>query len=329
MDMQKVKRLSISMIAGVTFVALVALYGIAGVTNIEPGEVGLKVVKIGMERGIDKLTLNTGIHWVEPFTNDVAIYDTRAKQYDLPDVPSTTMDGQPIRVDLSVELSLVDVNVPSLHETIGANYYEQVVKPAVRSTLRNTTTGKLSDEIYTGEGRAFVQDTMQKVLQTKLEPKGIHILVNLRALDFSNQDFVKKLEEKAKAAQQITVNERLAKAAEWEAQKVANIAEGEKQKRIKSAEAEREELRLNGEGERLKKEETAKGILAIAKAEAEGARLQVSAYGDGKTYASVKWAENLGPNVKVWGVPTGAPGTASFIDLNGMVKGAFSGVSAK
>jgi len=78
---------------------------------------------------------------------------------------------------------------------------------------------------------------------------------------------------------------------------------------------------------RQKKEQEAKGILAIAQAEAEGTRLQVNAFGDGKTYASVKWAENLGPNVKVWGIPTGTPGTTSLMDINGIVKGAFTGAA--
>jgi hypothetical protein len=60
----------------------------------------------------------------------------------------------------------------------------------------------------------------------------------------------------------------------------------------------------------------------------EGTRLQVQAYGDGKTYASVKWAENLAPKLKVWGVPTGSPGTGTMVDLNGMLKGAFTGTPA-
>lgn len=72
-----------------------------------------------------------------------------------------------------------------------------------------------------------------------------------------------------------------------------------------------------------------KGILAIARAKAEGTRLQVQAYGSGETYASVKWAENLAPKLKIYGIPTGAPGTTSLMDLNGMLQGKLTGMVGK
>jgi hypothetical protein len=99
------------------------------------------------------------------------------------------------------------------------------------------------------------------------------------------------------------------------------FGEGQKLKRIAEAEANREELKLEGEGQRLKQEEEAKGILAIAKAKAEGTRLQVNAYGSGATYASVKWAESIGPDFKVYGVPVGAEGTTTIMDLAGKLSG--------
>jgi len=33
----------------------------------------------------------------------------------------------------------------------------------------------------------------------------------------------------------------------------------------------------------------------------------------GAELVSIAWAENLGPNVKVYGVPTGAEGTSTFL----------------
>lgn len=319
-------------ISGAVLIVIVLIYGLAGITEIDPGEVGLVVQMIGNNRGIQEDPLATGTHWIEPFSNDVVTYDTRAQQYYLYDpksdagVPAATMDGQPILVDVSLEVSLLPSNVKNLHQGIGSRYYDQVVYPKARSLIREWTARKLSDEIYTGEGRKFVQDGIESELHKMLADKGINVIVNLRDIVFTNKGFVATLERKAEAAQKVIIAEREAEAAVNNAKKVANDAEGEKQKRIKAAEAEREELRLNGEGERLKQEEIAKGILAIKKAEAEGARLQVQAYGDGKTYASVKWAENLGPNVKVYGIPTGAPGTSSIVDLNGVIKNAFGGV---
>jgi len=311
--------------------AIVLLYAIAGISNIDPGEVGILVKMLGSDRGMQKETLSTGMHWIDPFTYDVVVYDARSRQFQegLQDIPSQTKDGQPILVDLSLELSLVPSKVPDLHEKVGRGYFQQVVYPDIRSAVRNTTTTQLSDEIYTGQGRATVQENIQKIMEAKLSEFGINIKVNLRDVDFTNQQFVKTLELKAEAAQKVIIEKRNAEAAEQTAIKNANLAEGDKQKRIKAAEADREERRLKGEGDRLEKEETAKGILAIAKAEAEGTKLRREALAGkgGAELVSIEWAKNLGPNVKVYGVPTGSPGTTNLMDLNGLVGGAFKGVA--
>lgn len=321
----------VQMVSVGVLLAIGAIYGLAGITIVDPGEVGIIVKMIGSERGMQSETLDTGARWVDPFRYDVIVYDTKSRQhYDgLSDMPSQTKDGQPILVDISLELMLIDENVPLLHEHIGKNYYSQVVYPTLRSAVRNTTTTQLSDEIYTGKGRSHVQQSLQSIMDEKLEPNGIKAVVNLRDVEFTNTDFVATLEQKAKAAQKVVIEERNAEAAQQTAIKMANLAEGEKQKRIKAAEADREERRLKGEGDRLEKEEAAKGNLALYRAEAEGTRLQVRAYGGGDTYASVKWAENMGPNIKVYGFPTGSPGTSSIMDLNGLMSGAFSGVLPK
>ena len=320
---------NVQAIAGLSLFSILVLYLAAGYTHISPGIVGLKIQMLGEKKGA-YTTLNTGVTWIEPFVYDVVKYDARLKQYILESLPAQTKDGQPIKVDVSLEIGLVDKAVPTLNENIGKNWYGEVVYPAARSALRNSTALKLSDEIYTGEGRLEVQDHVDKVLKQKLEPYGFRVAVNLREISFTNDDFVRTLERKAKAAQEVTIKEREAQAAAQEAVRIKNIAEGNKQKKIKEAEAERENLRLQGEGERLKQQETAKGILAVKLAEAEGARRLTEAYtGPGAKYvAQIEWARHLGPNVKVYGVPTGAPGTSSIIDINSVLQGAFKGVSA-
>jgi regulator of protease activity HflC (stomatin/prohibitin superfamily) len=303
---------------------MLMLYGLGGINNIDPGEVGLKVKMLGANRGMQQDTLDTGTHWVEPFMFDVVVYDTRLKQYILQDMPASTRDGQPVQVDLSLEVGLADANVPNLHERIGVNYYDQVVYPATRSSIRNRAAQADSDVVYTGKGRKEIQDRVESDLKTRLTSFGVLVSVNLRKIEFLNEEFVNTIEEKARAAQKIEIETRNAAAAEQQAIRMANIAEGEKQKRIKAGEAQREELRLQGEGQRLQQEEQAKGILAVATAEAEGIRLKQEAVSGpgGATYASIRWAETLGPNVKVLGYPLGAPGTYGLFGVDGVLANA-------
>ena len=236
-------------------------------------------------------------------------------------MPSNTADGQPISVDLSLEVSLNPALVPDLHQKVGRDYMERVVFPALRSNIRNHTSQKTSDEIYTGAGRRFVQDIIQAEMREKLEPLGILISVNLRDIHFLNQDFIKVLEDKAEAQQRVTIAERQAAQAANDAIRVGNTAEGEKQKSIKVAEATRETRRLEGEGYRLQKEEEAKGILAVATAEAEGTRLKALALSGAGSSAlvSMEWAKQMGPNVKVYGYPLGAPGTTGIFNVDGIL----------
>ena len=295
--------------------AIGILYGISGISSIDPGEVGLVVEQFGKERGIRSTTLNTGTHWVDPFTNDVIVVDTRLRKYEQLDIPSNTKDGQPILVDVVFEIGLLDHNVPALIENIGTDWYTQVVYPAARSAIRNNTSEHMSDAVYTGAGRAKIQEELTTELASRLEPMGIRLTANLSDIEFTNSDFVRTLEEKAKAAQQEVIQQRLAAAAVEEALKVKATAEGERFKREQAAQARMYELQKEGEGERLKQEEIALGILAVGQAEADVIKLKANALvgAGGELYRDIEVLGGLGEQVEFYGVPTGAEGTKTYI----------------
>lgn len=323
--LKTMKKITISLSAAAMLAFVGFTYGVAGLVNIEPGEVGLMVKMLGSDRGMQQETLDTGTRWVDPIRYDVPVYDTRSYQEEVQDLEAQTKDGQPVLVDISMEISLDDKGVPNLHESIGKDYYHKVVYPAFRAITRNSIGTEYSDDVYTGEARERIQERVNNLLANKLTDYGINVTINFRDLDFVNQEFVRTLEAKAIAGQKEEINRREAIAAEQEAIRVANVAEGQKQKTIKEAEAAAEQLRLQGLGERRQNEERAIGILAIATAEAEGIRLRNEAMDGpgGEKIVQMAWAENLGPNVQVWGVPTGAPGTNSIMDLNGILRDAF------
>lgn len=310
--------------AGLLIVGIVGLYGIAGINVVDPGEVGVVVKYYGENKGMQDYTFDSGLYWREPFKYDVILYDVKSKQYELKDVRAGTKDGQPISVDVSFEIALSDSGVPNLHETVGKNYFDEVVYPAARATIRTATSNQLSDEVYTGDGRTKIQEELNEKLQTRLKSRGIRIQANLRDISFQNADFVATLERKAKADQEEEIQRRLAAAAREEAQKVKATAEGERYKREQAAQANAYELQKEGEGQRQKQEEIAKGILAVGLAEAEVTKEKRAALAGpgGQEMVAIAWAENLGPNVKVYGFPTGAPGTNSIIDVNSVIQGA-------
>jgi regulator of protease activity HflC (stomatin/prohibitin superfamily) len=325
--LDRAKSMGIRIIAGVVLAVIVGLYGLSGITHVELGEVGLSIKAVGGDRGSVEV-LTPGTQWVEPFSNDVVNYDARLKQYALDDTTASTQDGQPINMDVSLEIGLVSTFVPTLHKDMGPNWFENVVYPSAITEIREATASVKSDEIYTGEGRAKVQALATKALAEKYAKSGIRIAVNVRDVTFTNKAYVTLLEQKAGASQQEIIQTRQAAAAVQEAIKVANIAEGQKQKRIKEAEAQKEEQRLAGEGSRAAKEAEAAGNLALALAEARGvaAKREALEGAGGERMVQLEWAKQLGPNVKVYAIPTGSPGTTSIMDLNGVLKDAFKGV---
>ena len=60
-------------------------------------------------------------------------------------------------------------------------------------------------------------------------------------------------------------------------------------------------------------------------AEAEGVRLRREALSGagGQELVSIEWAKNVGSKIQIYGVPTGAPGTTSVMDINKVIQGAF------
>jgi regulator of protease activity HflC (stomatin/prohibitin superfamily) len=296
------------------------LFAIGGLVSINPGEIGLKVKMVGTDRGMEENTMNTGLQWVNPITYDVPVYDVRCKQYDMADTTAETKDGQPIELDISFEICLIDKEVPNLHETVGKNWYEEIVYPAARTATRFATSDQVSALVYTNAGRVAIRDSVDLAMAVFAD-RGIKVSTNVRNLKFLNKEFTNTLEEKSIAGEREEIETRLAAAAVQSAIKVANIAEGAKQKSIKESEARAAKIKLEGEGSRDRDIAMAEGNLALAQASAEGTRLQVMAYGNGETYASVKWAESIGDNIQVYGVPVGAEGTTSIMDLTGALSG--------
>src|SRR4051812_2248499 len=105
-----VKKLGM-MAAAVVVALFLFFYIIGGMTHVDPGETTILIKNYGSNSGMQKRVLATGTHWVEPFMYDVATYDTRLRQYPLEDTTASTQDGQPISVDVSLEIGLVEAQI--------------------------------------------------------------------------------------------------------------------------------------------------------------------------------------------------------------------------
>lgn len=117
--------------------------------NVYPGENGVLWRRfIG---GTDlRHPYGEGLHILWPW-DKMHIYDTRIQQVSH-DFDALSRSGLPIRFELSIRYRPQKHNLPRLHQDIGPDYVEIVVKPEVQTYVREVVANYLPEEIYTSEG---------------------------------------------------------------------------------------------------------------------------------------------------------------------------------
>ncbi len=199
---------------------------------IQPGQVGVQVL---FGHALPDI-LTEGIHIVNPF---VQVYrmSVRTQEYTMSvieeegqvkrddSIDALTKDGLTVKLDVTVWFRLNPQDAVRVFRTIGPNYVSIVVRPAIRTALRDAATYFNAVDIYSEKRQEFVA-LAEKEMKEAIEPRGIIIeRVLLRNVS---------LPEKVKQA----IEEKLA--AEQEAQKMQFVLEKER------LEAERKRVEAQG-----------------------------------------------------------------------------------
>lgn len=260
-------------IAFIIFVAIAKPFIIVGA--------GERAVIFNRLTGIEQRQLSPGLNILVPFIQKPVLYDVRNQTYTMSGIPTEgeylgddsiealTSDGQPVGLELSVVYRLDDANVWRLHEEIGPNYVEKILRPSIRETVRTVvsrysvielfssnwidiarTRGfDLNDKPKDGElvGRELVQMDMEITLKNKLKDK--YLIVDtllLRNVKFS-EEYRQAIERKQIAQQEAERMKYVLEKAEKEKEEKVIIAEGDKQAAIIRAEGEARAITLKGD----------------------------------------------------------------------------------
>ncbi|OWY22815.1 prohibitin family protein [Sphingobacteriales bacterium UPWRP_1] len=147
--------------------------------TIHTGEKGVLFKKFS--GGLDKdHVYGQGFHVVAPW-NSMIVYDLREQiREETMDVLSS--DGLPITVDISVRFNPTAAKLGYLHEEIGPDYAEKIVKDVVRSASREVIGKYTPEEVYSSK-RDSVRFGIQHMVETTLQAKYIELkAVNLRSI---------------------------------------------------------------------------------------------------------------------------------------------------
>lgn len=146
------------------FIFIGALFVFILLTNttfltIDPGEKGVLFKRFS--GGLDKENIyDQGFHVVMPW-NKMYIYDVRINEaYENMEVLSS--NGLNIKVELSFRFKPESDKIGYLHDEIGPDYLERIIRPEIRSATREIIGKYLPEELYSSKREAIQVEIFER-----------------------------------------------------------------------------------------------------------------------------------------------------------------------
>jgi regulator of protease activity HflC (stomatin/prohibitin superfamily) len=136
------------------------------VISIHPGELGVLWRRLGGGTQIDTV-YREGMHVILPI-NRMYIYNVRKQQF-TDTINVLTVDGLTVTVRYSVRHYLDKDTLPLLHQRVGPDYVNVVVRPEVRSVIRSIFGQYKPEEIYTSQ--KAIQERISVLSKAHLEAR--------------------------------------------------------------------------------------------------------------------------------------------------------------
>ncbi len=174
---------------------------------------GERAVIFSKLSGVQEGQLSEGMHLNIPVLWEPVIYDVKARTYTMSgrrregqvrgddSLLTLTSDGLPVQLDVSIRFHVSPDKVWKLHEEIGPNYIDKIVRPVSRSDVRMVLSRFTVTEVYSG-ARQKIIDQIRELLEPKFTAAYLVLEeVLLRDVKFSDQ-FQQAIEQKQVAQQE-------------------------------------------------------------------------------------------------------------------------------
>ena len=190
-------RLITSGIIGFFLLIIIIMFSSATFLTIEPGYRGVLFRRFA--GGLDKENIyKPGFHIIAPW-NNMHLYSVREVQLE-EEMEVLSSNGLNIKVDVTVRVNAGYDNIGELHEQFGQEYFSSLVRPEVRSSVRNIIGRFTPEELYSTK-----RDEVQSLIQEDLEKTLDKNYVELRATLIRDIELPEKvrtaIEEKIEAEQ--------------------------------------------------------------------------------------------------------------------------------
>ena len=177
----------------ILFIPIAFFTAIASYTVVGTGEIAV-MTRFGRVTGKE---LSEGLHFKVPI-DKANKYDVKV-QRETADAAAASKDLQDVNTVLVINYKLKAGKVSEIHRTIGIDYKEKLIDPALQEVFKASTAKFDATELITD--RAQVKEDTLKLLQRRLDDFGITI-INVSITNFSfSQEFSKSIEDKQVAQQ--------------------------------------------------------------------------------------------------------------------------------
>ncbi len=216
------------------FIALV----LSCIVQIGPGQVGVPILFGSVQDNV----LKSGLNLVNPlitveeldiktqaYTMSVANMEGQIKGDDA--INTLTSDGLTLRLDVTIWYRVNESEAPNIIRTIGTNYEEKIVRPAVRTALRDISVKYTATDIYSVKREDFIID-VTKNLEKSFDGRGVILekvlLRNVELPDKVREAIDEKISAEQRAQQMVFVLQKEKQEAERKKVEATGISEAQK-----------------------------------------------------------------------------------------------------
>jgi regulator of protease activity HflC (stomatin/prohibitin superfamily) len=255
---------------------------------VHPNEYGIKVVRIGINRGVQTDVYTAGLNLVIPGIQEMYRLPRDIQVLELTASPSTaaegarkdraahiqTSDGFFVDVDASIIYRIEDPYLVFTKIGPGSLFEDNGIIPKAEPALKETLGKLTTEDFYNSPLRVKKAQEARDLLNAELNSKGIrvdHVLV--RYFVYS-QEIQKNIEEKKLQDQMVFTNQAAARAATEEAQLKKIVQEGRVLAEVEIEQGKAYVTRKLAEKDLYVRSKKAEADLLVKLAEAEKVRLK-------------------------------------------------------
>ncbi|MBU0596968.1 prohibitin family protein [Patescibacteria group bacterium] len=162
-------------------VFVVIIFGSSFWTVVEAGETGVK----SLFGKVQDNELGSGFHLKNPFvkvtkmgirTQDytMSVIQGEGQKYGSDVISALTKEGLSVDLDITALYHLTEEKASDVYRDIGLDYDEVVIRPQIRSVIREVIAQYEAKDIYS-EKRQEAAKKIFEILQNKLNPRGIEL----------------------------------------------------------------------------------------------------------------------------------------------------------